>query len=205
MKALNHLNLYEAKDKQHKELQDIKQKKQAITVEDKYSQTDKIIPKDFRKQWIGKSEGFLFDDSLILDYRSQISIKAVLIYKTAEHIVFMKFFYESNLKKRYESKIPIQSSVLRKYESKKYTARPGSFLKNFKVSLTNDKITKIELIWSDGDISLQGWDTDSSTKYTADIGADQRPISMFGSIAYHGKNNYALQSLGCEVNMIENE
>ena len=44
---------------------------------------------------------------------------------------------------------------------------------------------------------------EGSTRYTADIGEDERPISMFGSIAYHGKNNYALESLGCEVNSTE--
>lgn len=94
---------------------------------------------------------------------------------------------------------------MRKYESRKHTAKIGCFLKSFKVSLTNDKITRIELIWSDGDSSVEGWEIDASTKYTADISPDERPISMFGSVAYHGKNNYALESLGCEINTMDSE
>lgn len=41
-------------------------------------------------------------------------------------------------------------SILRKFESKKYTAKGQSFLKNFKLYLTNERVTKIEFIWSDG-------------------------------------------------------
>lgn len=93
MKCLNKLNLYEAKDQQHKQLKELKQMKAEVVMEDRASQTDKIIPKDFRKEWIGKNQGLLFDDSLILDYRSQIAIKAALVYKTVDHIVFIKFFY----------------------------------------------------------------------------------------------------------------
>ena len=78
----------------------------------------------------------------------------MIIYKTSEQIVFVKFFYESALKKRYESKVPLESTILRKYESRKHNARVGCYLKNFKVSMANDKITRIELIWSDGDTSV---------------------------------------------------
>jgi hypothetical protein len=46
---------------------------------------------------------------------------------------------------------------------------------------------------------------ESSTKFIADIGADERPISMFGSVALQNKNMYALESLGCEVNKIDDD
>ena len=78
-------------------------------------------------------------------------------------------------------------------------------MKNFRLSLKNDKITKVEIIWSDGDTSSEGWDDDESTRYLGDISANEKPVCMFGSVGYHGKNNYALESLGCEINIIENE
>lgn len=60
--------------------------------------------------------------------------------------------------------------VIRKAETKKYNAPGGGFLKSFKVALTNDKITKITLLWSNGDSSSEGWSMDGSVLYTADIG-----------------------------------
>lgn len=106
-KSLNQLNLYEARDRKQKELIVEQQLKAKVETEEKASQTDKIIPKDFRKDWIGKSEGISFDDSLILEFRSQIYIKGAIIYKNTEQICCVKFFYESVHKKRYETKLPL--------------------------------------------------------------------------------------------------
>ena len=55
MKAYSRLNLYEAKDQQHRELKEIKEAQKSVKLEDRASQTDKIVPKDFRKEFIGKS------------------------------------------------------------------------------------------------------------------------------------------------------
>ena len=169
MKALNQLNLYESKDKRYKEVLVEKQLKAQVTTEDKASQTDKIIPKDFRKQWIGKSEGIPFDDSLILDYRSQIYIKGALIYKTTEQICCIKFYYESVHKKRYEGKVPLEAGVLRKFDSKKHMARGQAYLQKFNLSITSDKVTRIQLVWSDGEIVSEGWENEGSTRYVGDI------------------------------------
>ena len=160
--------------------------------EDRGCQTDKIIPIDFRKEWIGNSTGLAFDDSLILDYRSHVFIKSFIVYKTADYISFIKFFYENSQKKRYESKIPFDSSLLRKLESKKYTAKGSAYLKSFKLSLTSDRVTKVEFIWSDGETAVEGWETDGSTKFNSDIDPQERPISMFGTLSFQGKNAYAL-------------
>lgn len=110
-----------------------------------------------------------FDDSLILDYRSHVLIKSLIIYKSADYISFIKFFYENSQKKRYESKIPFDSSLLRKLESKKYTAKGNSYLKSFKICLTSDRVTKVEFIWSDGEAVVEGWETEGSIKFNADI------------------------------------
>lgn len=75
----------------------------------------------------------------------------MLIYKTTDHIAFVKFYYETNQKKRYETKPPIEQTILRKYENKKYAAPPNSFLKSFKVAISNDIITKIWFQWSNGE------------------------------------------------------
>ena len=45
-----------------------------------------------------------------------------MIYQTGDYIAFVKFYYETTLKKRYETKIPIEQNILRKFDSKKYIA-----------------------------------------------------------------------------------
>ena len=52
---------------------------------------------------------------------------------------------------------------------------------------------------------MEGWDIDASTKYMADIEENEKPVSMFGTVSFQGKNKYALSSLGCEVNFMEDE
>lgn len=69
----------------------------------------------------------------------------------------MKFFYENSQKKRYESKVPFESVILRKYESKKYTAKGVSYLQTFKVILTNDIVTGVSFTWSDGEVVFEGY------------------------------------------------
>lgn len=147
----------------------------------------------------------VFDDSQVLDYRSHVFIKAFIVYKTQDFIGFVKFFYENSQKKRYESKIPFETSVLRKYESKKYVAKGQAYLKEFKVFLTGDIITGISFTWSDNEVVSEGYELENSTKFIADIQAEERPISMFGSVSFQNKNLYALESLGCEVNKIDND
>lgn len=203
MKALNHLNLYEAKDKRQREAAEDKIKKSSMTFEEKAVQTDRLIPKDFRREWIGKEGQLSFDDSLIIDYRANLMIRGVAIYKTADHIVFTKFFYEAVNKKKYESKVPLEHGVLRKLECKKIFGKSNSYLKNFKVSITSEKITRVELIWSDGEVCVEGWEIEASSKFRADIDEEERPILMFGSVGVVSKNNYALCSLGCEVGSID--
>lgn len=205
MKALNHLNLYEAKDKQLREREQAQIEKENATYEERGTQSDKIVPKDFRREWIGKSEGIPFDDSSIVDFRGETMIRGAIVYKTTDHIVFIKFFYESATKKRYESKVPFDTQLLRRFESKKHFAKSNAFLKNFKVCLTSEKVTKVELMWSDGESAMEGWEVDASTKYVGDMEENERPVSMFGTVSSHGKNNYALSSLGCEVNYMGSE
>lgn len=101
------------------------------------------MPIDFRKEWFGKNQGISFDDSLILDYRSHVYIKSFIVYKNTDYICFIKFFYENTQKKRYESKIPFDQSILRKYENKKYIGKGDAYLKTFKLSLTNDLVTRV--------------------------------------------------------------
>lgn len=171
MKCLNQLNMYVAKDKKHKDKMLEEEMKADVAMEEKACQTDVIIPKDFRKDWIGKSEGLAFDDSQLLDYRSQIYIKGAMIYKNSEHICCIKLYYESIHKKRYESKIPIEQAIIRKFESKKYMAKGQAFLKEFTVYLLSDKIIKIDLQWSDGETCSEGWDMEGCSRYRVDIGA----------------------------------
>ena len=52
---------------------------------------------------------------------------------------------------------------------------------------------------------MEGWETDGSTKFNSDIDSQERPISMFGTLSFQGKNAYALESLGCEINKIEHD
>ena len=174
-----------------------------MTFEEEAVQTDRLVPKDFRREWIGREAQLPFDDGLVVDYRANVMIRGVALYKTDDHIVFMKFFYEAVNKKKYESKVPLEPGVLRKLECKKILGKGNSYLKNFKVSLTSEKITRVELIWSDGEVCVEGWEIEGSTKFKADIGEEERPISMFGSLTLVSKNNYALSSLGCEVGCVD--
>ena len=54
-------------------------------------------------------------------------------------------------------------------ESKKYTAKGNAYMKTFKFSLTNDRVTRVEFVWSDGEVVVEGWDMEGSTKFNADI------------------------------------
>ena len=64
-------------------------------------QTTKVVPLEFRKDWIGKSDGLSFNDAELLEYRGQSVIRAVTIYKSGDTIVWAKFHYESPEKKKY--------------------------------------------------------------------------------------------------------
>ena len=74
-----------------------------ITYESKEMQTNKVVPLEFRKDWIGKSDGLSFNDAEFLEFRGQSMIKAITVYKSGENIVWTKFHYESPERKKYES------------------------------------------------------------------------------------------------------
>lgn len=66
VKGVNQLNLYECKEL---ELKHQLQKSSEVVVRNYQTgeaQTDKIVPQEFRKEWIGRSEGLLFNDAEIL-------------------------------------------------------------------------------------------------------------------------------------------
>ena len=64
-------------------------------------QTVKVVPVEFRRDWIGKSDGLAFDDAEHLEFRGESTIKAVTVYKSAENIVWTKFHYDLPDKKKY--------------------------------------------------------------------------------------------------------
>lgn len=42
-------------------------------------------------------------------------------------------------------------------DSKKYVAKGPAYLKSFKLALTSDRVTRVEFVWSDGEIVTEGW------------------------------------------------
>jgi len=58
---------------------------------------------------------------------------------------------------------------LKKIDNKKITSKNNGHLVNLTLSMTKEIITRIETQWSDGDISVQGWETEESKKYRFDI------------------------------------
>ena len=48
-----------------------------------------------------------------------------------------------------------------------------------------------------------GWDIEGSIRYPFDIMHNERPICMFGTVHPIGKFVYALETLGCEINVID--
>ena len=47
------------------------------------SQTEEVKEKEFRKEWIGKSDGASFNDAEVVEDRGEALIKAVTVFKTA--------------------------------------------------------------------------------------------------------------------------
>ena len=149
MKGVNQLNLYECKEL---ELKHQMQRTSEVVVRNYQAgeaQTEKIVPQEFRKEWIGKSEGLLFNDAEILEYRGQCLIKAVTLYKTPESIVFAKFHYESPDKKRFESQPPFEKFVLKKCEAKRYESKSQSALVGLIISIHSQtkRVVRMELKW----------------------------------------------------------
>jgi hypothetical protein len=60
--------------------------------------------------------------------------------------------------------------MLKKIENKKITGKtPAGYLTNLIVSMTKGVITRVESQWSDGESSVQGWDTEESDRYLFDL------------------------------------
>jgi hypothetical protein len=204
IKGINQLNLYEHKEGQLRQQLEREAEIVVKTFEVGQSQTDKVVPQEYRKESIGKSEGLLFSDAELMEDRARALIKGVTVYKSPENIVFTKFHYESAEGKKLESQPPFERFVLKKCEAKKYESKSQAPLVGLISSVhpQSKRVVRFELKWADGDSSVIGWEVEGSIRYPFDIANNERPVCMFGSVAVTGKYTYVLESLGCEINEI---
>lgn len=93
MKGVNQLNLYEHKDIQLKQQLEKEAVISSKTYDNSQAQTDPVVQEEYRKEWIGKSEGLLFNDAEMLQQRAKTVIKGVTVFKTPDSIVFTRFHY----------------------------------------------------------------------------------------------------------------
>ena len=94
---------------------------------------------------------------------------------------------------------------MKKFEAKKYESKTSAPLSNLILSshAASKKIVRLEFKWADGEASVIGWDIEGSIRYPFDITHNERPICMFGTVHPIGKFVYALETLGCEINVID--
>jgi hypothetical protein len=100
---------------------------------------------------VGKSEGTPFGDSELFLNKNHVYIKSASIYKSPNFIGFVKFFYEDTNNMKYETNVPFDSTLLNNYSCKECRAKDKAYLHSFIVILTNNIITGLSLIWSDGE------------------------------------------------------
>jgi seryl-tRNA synthetase len=95
VKASNQFNYYEQREIQLKQQIQKEAERENIEHTDTGMQTPKVVPVEFRKEWVGKSDGLPFNDADHLEFRGECLIKAVTVYKMTDCIVWTKFHYES--------------------------------------------------------------------------------------------------------------
>jgi hypothetical protein len=75
----------------------------------------------------------------------------------------------------------------------------NAYIYYFRIGLKEGQIVKLDITDSTGEKLIVGRESEGTVFYQLDIRPKERPLSMFQSFQYLGKDEYILQSLGCEI------
>lgn len=70
-------------------------------------------------------------------------------------------------------------------------------MQSLRIGLRENQIVRLEVADNTGERLTVGAEPEGIVYYQLDIRGDERPLTMFQSFQYLGKDKYVLQSLGC--------
>lgn len=82
---------------------------------------------------------------------------------------------------------------------KTFEASGDSYIKTFRVGIKENQITSVEVSSNTDEKMTFGVNSEGTVHYLLDIKDNERPLTIFQSFLYVGKDKYTLQAIGCDI------